>query len=38
MIKSNIDYEKVNAHTAQWLVKVPAEKRVTLSYKVLVRY
>jgi hypothetical protein len=38
MIESNLEYEKVNAHTAQWLVKVPAEKRVTLSYKVLVRY
>ncbi len=38
MIENNLDHEKVNAHTAQWLVKVPAEKRVTLSYKVLVRY
>ena len=38
MIDSNLDHKKVNAHTAQWLVKVPAEKRVTLSYKVLVRY
>ena len=38
MIESNLEYEKVNAHTAQWLVKIPAEKRVTLSYKVLVRY
>lgn len=38
MIESNIKYEKVNAHTVQWLVEVPAEKRVTLNYKVLVRY
>ena len=38
MLESNLEYEKVNAHTVQWLVKVPAEKRVTLSYKVLVRY
>lgn len=38
MIKSSLEHEKVNAHTAQWLVKVPAEKRVTLSYSVLVRY
>ena len=38
ILDSNIEHEKVNAHTAQWLVEVPAEKRVTLSYKVLVRY
>ena len=38
ILESTLDYEKVNAHTVQWLVKVPAEKRVTLSYKVLVRY
>lgn len=38
MLDSNQVCEKVNAHTAQWLVKVPAEKRVTLNYKVLVRY
>ena len=38
MIESNLEHEKVNAYTAQWLVKVPAEKRVTLGYKVLVRY
>ncbi len=38
MIESSLEHKKVNANTAQWLVKVPAEKRVTLSYKVLVRY
>ena len=38
MLESNLAHEKVSAHTVQWLVKVPAEKRVTLSYKVLVRY
>lgn len=38
MIESSLEHEKVNAHTVQWLVKVPAEKRVTLKYKVLVRY
>ena len=38
MLESNLEHEKVNAHTAQWLVDVPAGKRVTLSYKVLVRY
>jgi len=38
MQESSLEYEKVSAHMAQWLVKVPAEKRVTLSYKVLVRY
>ncbi len=38
MLETNIEHEKVNAHTAQWLVKVPAEQRVTLKYKVLVRY
>lgn len=38
MVESSLKHEQVNAHTAQWLVKVSAEKRVTLSYKVLVRY
>ncbi|MFK8027868.1 MAG: DUF4139 domain-containing protein [Gammaproteobacteria bacterium] len=38
MVESSLEHEKVNAHTVQWLVKVPAEKRVTLEYKVLVRY
>ncbi len=38
MQESNFDFNKVNAHTAQWLIQVPASERVTLSYKVLVRY
>jgi hypothetical protein len=38
MLNSSIKHKKVNAHTAEWLVKVPAEQRVTLSYQALVRY
>ena len=38
MLESSIAHTKPNAHTAEWLVEVPAEKRVTLKYKVLVRY
>ena len=38
MIDSSLPHDKPNAHTAEWKVKVPAEQRVTLKYKVLVRY
>ena len=38
MLESSIPHQKPNAHTAEWKVKVPAEQRVTLKYKVLVRY
>lgn len=38
MIDSSLPHEKPNAHTAEWEVTVPAEQRVTLKYKVLVRY
>ena len=31
-------HEKVAAGTAEWKVKVPAEGKTTLTYKVLVRY
>ncbi|MEM8844816.1 MAG: DUF4139 domain-containing protein [Pseudomonadota bacterium] len=36
--QTNITFEKLNAHLAGWDVKVPAGKRVTLEYEVLVRY
>lgn len=38
MLNSSIKHQKVAAHTAEWLVTVPAEQRVTLRYQVLVRY
>ena len=38
MIDSSLPHDKPNAHTAEWKVTVPAEQRVTLKYKVLVRY
>ena len=38
MLESSLPHEKPNANTAEWSVTVPAEQRVTLKYKVLVRY
>lgn len=38
MLNSSIKHQKVAAHTAEWLVTVPAEQTVTLRYEVLVRY
>ena len=38
MQKSSLAHNKVSAHLAEWNVKVPAGKRVTLEYEVLVRY
>ncbi|MEM7304596.1 MAG: DUF4139 domain-containing protein [Pseudomonadota bacterium] len=36
--KSNLAYNKANAHLAEWDVDVPAGQRVKLEYEVLVRY
>ena len=38
MLDSSFEHEKVDAFTVQWLIKVPAEQRVTLNYEVLIRY
>jgi len=38
MLNESHPHQKVSAGTAQWKVKVPAEGRKKLSYKVLVRY
>lgn len=38
MLESNLEHKKINSNKVEWLVEVPAERRVTLSYKVLVRY
>ena len=38
ILESSVPHDKPSAHTAEWLINIPAEQRVTLKYKVLVRY
>ena len=38
MKQQSHQHEKVASGTAEWKVKVPAEGKTTLTYKVLVRY
>jgi hypothetical protein len=38
MLSETVPHEKVNAHTAQWRLEIPAEGKTQLSYRVRVRF
>ena len=37
MLSENFSHKKINAGTAQWRLKIPAESSVTLSYSTQVK-
>ncbi len=38
MLSENKTHTKVNSHLAQWKIQIPAESKVTLTYRVQVKY
>jgi len=38
VLKENHPHEKIDAGTAEWKIKIPAESHSTLEYRVLVKY